>query len=111
MTRDLHSAAQTAAALIDLIGAANLAIALIALNLATFALFGIDKVRAENGEWRIQESTLLGLSLIGGTVGAYAGRRLFRHKTRKQPFNANLLAITVLQVLVLGGLIGWNLAA
>ena len=82
----------------------NLAAALIALNLVTFAMFGIDK--AEAGAWRIAESTLLTLALLGGTLGAYAGRALFRHKTRKQPFGANLFAIAVLQVLALGALIG-----
>ena len=55
-------------------------------------------------------SALLALALLGGMLGAYAGRALFRHKTRKQPFGANLLAIAVLQVLALGALIGWLLS-
>ena len=88
----------------------NLAAALIALNFVTFAMFGIDKAKAEAGAWRIAESTLLTLACLGGTLGAYAGRALFRHKTRKQPFGANLLAIAVLQVLALGALIGWLLS-
>jgi len=90
---------------------ARIAAALTALNLASFAAFGIDKACARSRVWRIRESTLLGLALLGGTVGAYAGRSLFRHKTRKQPFNAQLTAITFLQVLVLGGALGWKLAA
>ena len=73
-------------------------------------MFGIDKAKAETGTWRVKESTLLTLALLGGTLGAYAGRALFRHKTRKQPFGANLLAIAVLQVLALGALIGWLLS-
>ena len=88
----------------------NLAAALIALNFVTFAMFGIDKAKAEGGTWRIAESTLLTLALLGGTLGAYAGRALFRHKTRKQPFGASLFAIAVLQVLALGALIGWLLS-
>ena len=88
----------------------NLAAALIALNFVTFVLFGIDKAKAETGAWRVAESTLLVLALLGGTLGAYAGRALFRHKTRKQPFGANLFAIAVLQVLALGALIGWLLS-
>ena len=47
------------------------------------------------------------LAFLGGTLGAYAGRSLFRHKTRKQPFNSHLFQIAVLQLLALGGLIGW----
>ncbi len=87
---------------------ANISTALIAVNFAAFAAFGIDKSHAENGRWRIRESTLLMLAFIGGTIGAYAGRSLFRHKTRKQPFNRDLAMIVVLQVLALGWF-GWTL--
>ena len=86
---------------------ANLVTAFIALNFIAFAAFGVDKARAGAGAWRIAESTLLWLAFLGGTLGAYAGRRVFRHKTRKQPFNSNLFAIAVMQVVGLGGLIGW----
>lgn len=87
----------------------NIAAALAAINVAAFAAFGIDKARAESGVWRVQESTLLLLALLGGTVGAYAGRALFRHKTRKQPFSRNLLAVLVLQLAGLGAWLGWPL--
>ena len=79
----------------------------IALNLLAFAAFGLDKAKARRGDWRIAEATLLTLALLGGTPGAYAGRKAFRHKTRKQPFNSHLFSIAVLQMLALGGLIGW----
>ena len=77
---------------------ANIATALIAVNFLAFAAFGIDKARAENGAWRISEATLLQLAFFGGTPGAYAGRALFRHKTRKQPFCSNLHMIAALQL-------------
>ena len=83
---------------------------MIALNFATFIAFGIDKARAEDGARRISEATLLTLAVLGGTLGAYAGRRLFRHKTRKQPFGSQLFTIGVLQMLALGGLLGWWLS-
>ena len=85
----------------------TLTAAFIALNLLAFAMFGIDKAKARVGAWRVAETTLLMLAFLGGTLGAYAGRAVFRHKTRKQPFNSSLFAIAVLQVLGLGGLIGW----
>ena len=78
---------------------ANIATALIAMNFLAFAAFGIDKARAEQGAWRISEDTLLGLAFFGGTPGAYAGRALFRHKTRKQPFSGQLHTIAGLQLL------------
>ena len=85
----------------------TLTAAFLALNLLTFAMFGIDKAKARAGSWRVAESTLLTLAFLGGTLGAYAGRAVFRHKTCKQPFNSNLFAIAVLQMLGLGALIGW----
>lgn len=81
---------------------------LCALNLLAFAAFGFDKARATSGGWRVRESTLLWLAFLGGSVGAWAGRGLFRHKTRKQPFNAWLVAVTLAQVLGAGLLLGWS---
>jgi len=77
---------------------ANIATALVAMNFLAFAAFGIDKARAEAGAWRISEGTLLRLAFFGGTPGAYAGRALFRHKTRKQPFCSHLHTIAALQL-------------
>lgn len=85
----------------------TIALYLIAINIVAFAAFGIDKSLAENGKRRIAEDTLLFYAFIGGSPGAYAGRSLFRHKTRKQPFSNNLFGIVVLQIMVVGGLIGW----
>lgn len=89
---------------------ANIATALIFMNFLAFAAFGIDKARAEGGQWRVQESTLLLLALFGGTIGAYAGRALFRHKTRKQPFSNDLCMILVLQIIAAGGGAVWMLS-
>lgn len=85
----------------------NIATAIIAMNFFAFAAFGIDKARAERGAWRISEDTLLALAFFGGTIGAYAGRHLFRHKTRKQPFCGQLRAIAVLQIAGVVALIGY----
>lgn len=74
-----------------------------AVNLAAFLAFGIDKARARAGGWRISEATLLGLALLGGTPGAYAARRHFRHKTRKQPFVVQMHLIAALQLTVVAG--------
>ncbi|MCV0382755.1 MAG: DUF1294 domain-containing protein [Erythrobacter sp.] len=90
--------------LIPLLTPLNIALYLIAINFVAFASFGIDKARAENGWRRTSEANLLALALIGGTPGAYAGRKLFRHKTRKQPFSSQLHTIAILQIAALVGL-------
>ena len=79
------------------------AIALLALNLFTMLRFWQDKRRAMAGDRRVAEADLLGLALIGGSPGALLARRLFRHKTRKQPFSTWLLVIVAIQA---GALIG-----
>ncbi|UVO50240.1 DUF1294 domain-containing protein [Sphingomonas sp. SUN019] len=72
-------------------------LSLIGINAAAVAAFAIDKRRAIEGEWRIAESTLLTLALIGGSPGALWARARFRHKTRKQPFATQLDLIAMIQ--------------
>jgi uncharacterized membrane protein YsdA (DUF1294 family) len=78
--------------------ATNILLAFILLNAWTFVMFGWDKIQAEKFRWRVSEATLLRLALFGGSLGAYAGRALFRHKTRKQPFNSRLQTIVMIQL-------------
>ena len=89
---------------------ANLATAFVVLNFIAFAAFGLDKAAAENNRRRIAEATLLRCALLGGTPGAYAGRALFRHKTRKQPFCGRLHRIAILQMLAIA-VWAWRWAA
>ena len=77
--------------------AAAIFTAVLLINVWTIWLFRQDKRRAVAGARRIPESNLLGLAAIGGTPGALLARRLFRHKTRKQPFSTNLMVIAALQ--------------
>lgn len=81
--------------------------AFLVINAWTILRFWQDKQRARAGERRIPEADLLFLAAIGGTPGAYLGRHLFRHKTRKQPFSNRLLLIGVVQI---GGVLGLLLA-
>ena len=82
----------------DLLTAPGILAYLAIVNGVTLLRFWDDKRRACHGLRRISESDLLGLALIGGTPGAYAARRLFRHKTRKQPFSNRLFAILLVQL-------------
>ena len=76
---------------------------LVLVNLLTMLRFWQDKQRARAGDRRIPETDLLTLALFGGSPGALLARRLFRHKTRKQPFSTWLLLIVAVQA---GALIG-----
>ncbi len=59
---------------------------LIIINIVTFAVYGIDKIKAKKGAWRIPEKSLLLLAFIGGSLGAAAGMRFWRHKTLHPQF-------------------------
>ncbi|MBM7516799.1 DUF1294 domain-containing protein [Nocardioides nitrophenolicus] len=73
-----------------------LAASYVVLSVVSLALYGADKRAARRGTWRTRESTLHLVALAGGWPGALAGRRLFHHKTRKQPFVAVLWLTVVL---------------
>lgn len=71
---------------------------LAAINLVTFLVYGIDKLRAKRGAWRIPEKTLFLLPLLGGSVGAIAGMKVFHHKTKHWYFKYGLPLILILQL-------------
>lgn len=58
----------------------------------------IDKKRAVNKKWRIKESMLILISLIGGSVGMLFGMKIFHHKTKKKLFSVGVPLILVLQI-------------
>lgn len=74
-----------------------LTVYILAVSLLTWILFGLDKWKAIHGKWRIRESTLLGLSLIGGAAGGLAGMYLFRHKIRKMRFRIGVPLMLLVQ--------------
>lgn len=74
-----------------------IALYLLLVNLAAYALFAHDKRAAERGAWRVSEDSLLFISAIGGSAGAFAAQRRYRHKTRKQPFQSLFRTVVVLQ--------------
>lgn len=72
---------------------------LLLINLITFFAFGIDKSKAKKGKWRIPESRLLLLSLLGGTMGGLIGMLTFRHKTHKMKFTLGMPLILIINIL------------
>ncbi|MBQ2990205.1 MAG: DUF1294 domain-containing protein [Clostridia bacterium] len=75
----------------------------LAINLITFILYGVDKRRARRGQWRIPERTLLTATWLLGGMGACAGMRVFRHKTKHLRFrlSAPLAAVVSLAVMAI----------
>ena len=75
------------------------------VNLAAFALMGVDKRRAKRGAWRIPERTLFLPAILGGSPGAILGMQVFRHKTRHRQFMIGMPLILLVQLVIVGLLI------
>lgn len=75
-----------------------LGVYLLVINVVTFFVYGIDKLKAKRGKWRIPEATLLLLAVIGGSVGAWLGMKAWHHKTMHKKFMYGVPLIFVLQV-------------
>lgn len=71
---------------------------LLLVNVIAFVMYGIDKRRAKKDAWRIPEARLLLVAAAGGSVGAWLGMKVWRHKTLHKKFRYGVPAIFLLQV-------------
>ncbi|UKB81972.1 DUF1294 domain-containing protein [Chryseobacterium sp. MEBOG06] len=74
---------------------------LLIANLITFGVFGLDKWQARRHQWRISENTLLGISLLGGIVGAASAMILFNHKVSKKSFLVKFIIVVLIDLVFL----------
>lgn len=77
---------------------------LIAINVLTFFIYGIDKYKAKKSKWRIPEATLLGLAAFGGSIGAWLGMKVWHHKTMQKKFKYGIPAIIIIQIVIISSL-------
>ena len=73
---------------------------LVSINALACLLMLIDKQKAIKNRWRIPESTLLWCAVLGGSMGAIMGMRLFRHKTKHAKFYIGLPVILCVQIVI-----------
>ena len=73
---------------------------LLVINVVAFCLYGLDKCKAKHNRWRISEATLILSAVIGGSLGAFCGMNLFRHKTKHKKFMIGVPVILVIQIAV-----------
>lgn len=74
---------------------------LVTINVATFFTYGIDKWKAKKSLWRIRESALLGLAILGGSIGAWLGMKVWHHKTMHKKFKYGIPLILIAQIVLL----------
>ena len=70
-------------------------------NFIVFLLYGVDKLKAKAGAWRISEKTLILCALFFGAVGAFCGMKVFRHKTKHAKFTILVPLLMVLNIALL----------
>ena len=68
------------------------------INVVTFFVYGIDKWKAKKSKWRIRETALLGLAVLGGSIGAWLGMKVWHHKTQHKKFKYGVPAIIIIQL-------------
>ena len=73
---------------------------LLAINVFAFFLYGIDKRKAKRSKWRIPEMTLLSIAVIGGSVGAWIGMKVWHHKTMHKKFKYGIPLILFAQIAI-----------
>jgi len=74
---------------------------LIVINASGLLFMLADKIKAQKNQWRIPEATLMGIGLLGGSLGCILGMRLFRHKTKHPKFFVGLPVMLVAQMIIL----------
>ena len=75
-----------------------LAYYLLGINAVAFIMYGIDKYKAKKAKWRISEATLLLLAVLGGSIGAWMGMKVWHHKTMHKKFKYGIPAILLIQI-------------
>ena len=78
----------------------SISIIIVIINIVTFIIYGIDKYKAKKGKWRIPENSLIGLAIIGGSIGAYLGMIVWHHKTMHLKFKYGIPLIIVIQLII-----------
>ncbi len=73
---------------------------IVVINVVTFFLYGADKFKAKHSMWRISEATLIWFSVIGGSIGALLGMKVWHHKTLHKKFKYGLPFILFVQIAI-----------
>ena len=68
-------------------------------SVVCFVVYVVDKSAAVAGRWRVSESTLIFLGLVGGWPGAIVAQQVSRHKSNKAAFRSAFWGSVVLNVL------------
>ena len=71
---------------------------ILCINVVTLIVYGIDKYKAKKAKWRISEATLLLLAILGGSIGAWIGMKIWHHKTMHKKFKYGVPTILLIHI-------------
>ena len=74
---------------------------LVTINVVTFFIYGFDKWKAKKSKMRIREIALLGLAVLGGSIGAWLGMKAWHHKTLHKKFKYGVPTIIIIQLAII----------
>ena len=83
----------------------GLAVYLPLINITAAVMTAVDKRRAQRGVWRIPESRLLLVALLGGALGEWLTMLFIRHKTKHLKFMLMLPLFLAVHTVLLGWLL------
>lgn len=72
------------------------------INVVAFVMYGVDKLKAKKNWWRIPEDKLLWIAVVGGSIGAWCGIKVWHHKTLHKKFKYGVPAIFLVQLALVG---------
>ena len=72
------------------------------INVVAFFMYGIDKWKAKRSKWRVPEATLLLMAVLGGSLGAWLGMKVWHHKTLHKKFRYGVPIIIIVQIALIG---------
>jgi len=68
-------------------------------------MYGIDKWKAKRSKWRVREAALLGLAILGGSIGTLLGMKVWHHKTMHKKFKYGIPVILIVQIVLIFAII------
>ncbi len=71
------------------------------INIVGCVINIIDKRRAKKEQWRIKESTLWLIALLGGATGEYLTMKAIRHKTKHTSFMIGMPLLSLISFALL----------
>ena len=73
---------------------------IVLINVATILIYGVDKLKAKRNLWRVPESALFLLAVAGGSIGAWTGIKVWRHKTLHKRFKYGIPLIVIVHITI-----------